>query len=162
TAPLTWCVWPTLSSAGRRGRCGWICVAPAPARGGHASSTTAAVPPTSVPPSPKCAAGHPTPTYYSWACYWAAILCLSWAGRRAPAPSRAWRGAPPLPPPTAVPAAAKASPGRTIRFKEPFSFPPLRGQVNRHWRFFRDESRVRFPRQTTLRIFDDLYTAPRG
>jgi uncharacterized protein len=38
----------------------------------------------------------------------------------------------------------------------------LIGQVKRQRRYFPDLPRVRFPPRTTLRLFDDLYTAPQG
>jgi predicted alpha/beta-fold hydrolase len=38
----------------------------------------------------------------------------------------------------------------------------LLAQVRRQQRFFPDVRRVRFPRPMTLRLFDELYTAPRG
>jgi len=38
----------------------------------------------------------------------------------------------------------------------------LLGQVRRQQRYFPDEPRVRFPTKMTLRLFDELYTAPRG
>jgi predicted alpha/beta-fold hydrolase len=38
----------------------------------------------------------------------------------------------------------------------------LVNQVRRHQRYFPDLPRVRFPRRLTLRIFDELYSAPRG
>jgi predicted alpha/beta-fold hydrolase len=38
----------------------------------------------------------------------------------------------------------------------------LIGQVQRQRRYFPDLRRVRFPPGTTLRLFDDLYTAPQG
>jgi hypothetical protein len=38
----------------------------------------------------------------------------------------------------------------------------LRRQVEEHEARFPDLTRVRFPRKLTMRLFDDLYTAPRG
>jgi predicted alpha/beta-fold hydrolase len=48
------------------------------------------------------------------------------------------------------------------RFYERFFVRGLVAQVRRHRRFFPDLPLPRFPRQLTMRLFDDLYTAPRG
>lgn len=45
---------------------------------------------------------------------------------------------------------------------ERFFLRALLGQVGRQLHCFPDLPRVRFPRALTLRLFDDLYTAPRG
>jgi predicted alpha/beta-fold hydrolase len=47
-------------------------------------------------------------------------------------------------------------------FYEQFFLRHLLDQVRRQQRYFPDLPRVRFPRQLTLRLFDDLYTAPRS
>jgi predicted alpha/beta-fold hydrolase len=51
---------------------------------------------------------------------------------------------------------------RRNRLYENYYVRGLLRQVARHQRVFTDVPRVRFPRRTTLRLFDDLYTAPRG
>ena len=48
------------------------------------------------------------------------------------------------------------------RFYERFFLRNLLDQVRRQQRFFPDLPRVRFPRRLTMRLFDDLYTAPRS
>jgi predicted alpha/beta-fold hydrolase len=51
---------------------------------------------------------------------------------------------------------------RRNRFYENFFVRHLVRQVRRQERFFRDLRPMRFPRQLSLRRFDDLYTAPRS
>jgi predicted alpha/beta-fold hydrolase len=48
------------------------------------------------------------------------------------------------------------------RLYERYFVESLRGQVAWQARFFPDMPRPRFPRRLTLRLFDDLYTAPQG
>jgi predicted alpha/beta-fold hydrolase len=48
------------------------------------------------------------------------------------------------------------------RLYEQFFVRNLLEQVRRQERYFPDLPRVRFPRRMTMRLFDDLYTAPRG
>jgi predicted alpha/beta-fold hydrolase len=51
---------------------------------------------------------------------------------------------------------------RRNRFYEQFFIRNLLEQVRRQQRYFPDLPRVRFPSPLTMRLFDDLYTAPRG
>src|SRR5262249_27232088 len=48
------------------------------------------------------------------------------------------------------------------RLYEQYYVRNLLGQAHQVQRNFPDLPRLRFPRHTTLRLFDDLYTAPRG
>jgi predicted alpha/beta-fold hydrolase len=51
---------------------------------------------------------------------------------------------------------------RRSRLYERFFVRNLLEQVRRQQRHFPDVPRVQFPRRLTMRLFDDLYTAPRG
>jgi predicted alpha/beta-fold hydrolase len=51
---------------------------------------------------------------------------------------------------------------RRNRFYEKFFLRGLLAQARQQRRYFPDLPRPRFPRRLTLRLFDDLYTAPRG
>jgi uncharacterized protein len=67
-----------------------------------------------------------------------------------------------LAPPIDLEACAEAIAQPCNRLYETYYVRALIRQVSRHRRFSRNERPVRFPRGTTLRQFDDLYTAPRG
>jgi uncharacterized protein len=57
-------------------------------------------------------------------------------------------------------AAQLARPGN--RLYDQYFVRSLIAQVQRQRRFFPDPRRLRFPRRMTVRLFDELYTAPRG
>jgi predicted alpha/beta-fold hydrolase len=65
-------------------------------------------------------------------------------------------------PPIDLEASSYLIASRRNRLYENYYVRNLIRQVARHQRAFADLPRVRFPRGTTLRLFDDLYTAPRG
>jgi len=89
-------------------------------------------------------------------------IVLKLAGEAAAQPVPGLARVAAIAPPIDLAACAEAIARPHNRIYEAYYVRALVRQVKRHWRFFRDELRVRFPRPTTLRVFDDLYTAPRG
>jgi predicted alpha/beta-fold hydrolase len=65
-------------------------------------------------------------------------------------------------PPIDLEACAALLAQRRNRFYDRYFARGLVAQVRRQQRFFQDLPRVRFPAGLTLRLFDEMYTAPRG
>jgi predicted alpha/beta-fold hydrolase len=89
-------------------------------------------------------------------------IVLKLAGEAAAAPVPGLERVAALAPPIDLEASAAIIAERRNRLYQNFYVRNLLHQVRQVQRHFPDLPRVRFPRHTTLRLFDDLYTAPRG
>jgi predicted alpha/beta-fold hydrolase len=88
-------------------------------------------------------------------------IVLKLAGEAADRPVAGLQRVAAVAPPMDLEGCAARLARRNNRLYDRFFVHHLKAQVRRQQRYF-PQDRVRFPRRMTLRIFDELYTAPRG
>jgi predicted alpha/beta-fold hydrolase len=89
-------------------------------------------------------------------------IVLKLAGEAATRPIRGLEGIAAMAPPIDLVHCAALLAAPRNRFYDQFFVRALRFQVHRQQRYFPDIRCFRFPRRMTVRLFDELYTAPRG